>query len=265
MNRLLARRMIGAEILKLRRNRPTMLTALVLSVGIAILYFAFIDFRHHGNLSGPQTLSDGATLMGVYFGAFAAILIGTEAGAIDLSSGVFRDLVATGRSRTALFLVRIPAAIAVALPLTLTGFAFSIVAAYAFHRSSPAPSVGLTVKFVGWVALATAIQTTLAVGIASLTGSRSITLVAIIGWNTVATSLIHFASFLGSARDLVLPIALGRLSPGSAVGTHTHPGSSIALDNFKLPMPAVVAVLVVLAWAALAATIGAWRTGTLDA
>jgi hypothetical protein len=38
-----------------------------------------------------------------------AILIGTTAGAADVGSGVFRDLVATGRSRTALFAARIPA------------------------------------------------------------------------------------------------------------------------------------------------------------
>ncbi len=264
MNQTLTRKLIAADILKLRRHRPTILAASFLSVGIAILYFAFIDFRHHGNLSGPQTLSDGATLMGVYFGAFAAILIGTEAGTTDLSSGVFRDLAATGRSRTTLFLVRIPAAIAIALPLTLSGFALSVIAAWAFHGSAQAPTVGLTLKFVVWVALSTIVQTTLAVGIASFTGSRSITLVAIIAWNTIATTLIHFATFLGSARDLVLLIALGRLSPGSAVGTHAHPGSSIALDNFKLPMPPTVAVAVIAAWTIIPSIAAARRTATRD-
>jgi ABC-type transport system involved in multi-copper enzyme maturation permease subunit len=265
MNPTIARQMIAADILKLRRNRAMMLTAALLSVGIAILYFAFVLLRHNGNLAGPQALADGATLMGVYFGAFAAILIGAEAGTIDLTNGVFRDLAATGRSRTALFLVRIPAAIAVALPLTLLGFALSIAAAYAFHGWAAPPSASLALEYVGWVALGTIIQATLAVGIASLTRSRSITLVAIIGWNTIATTIIHFASFLGALRDLVLLIALGRLSPGPAVGTHANPGSSIALDNFKLPMPALVSVLVILAWAVIPAVAGAWRTRTQDA
>lgn len=265
MNRTIAGQMIAADILKLRRNRAMMLTAALLSIGIAILYFAFILLRHDGNFAGPQALSDGATLMGVYFGAFAAILIGAEAGTMDVTNGVFRDLAATGRSRTALFVVRIPAAIAVALPLTLGGFGLSIVAAYAFHGSAEAPSAGQTLEYAVWVALGSIIQTTLAVGIASLTRSRSITLVAIIGWNTIATALIHFAGFLGSARDLVLLIALGRLSPGPAVGTHANPGSSIALDNFKLPMPALVAILVIVAWTAIPAAAGAWRTRTQDA
>jgi hypothetical protein len=182
---------IAADILKLRRHRSTMATAALLSAGMAIIYFAFIEARHHGNLAGPQALSDGATLMGMYFGAFAAILVGTEAGSTDLASGVFRDLVATGRSRTALFGVRIPAAIAVTLPLTLSGYAVTVAAAYAFHGSAAAPSAGLAIRFAAWVALATIVQTTLAVGISSLTGSRSVTLITVIGWNTIATSILY--------------------------------------------------------------------------
>jgi hypothetical protein len=265
VNETITRRMIAADILKLRRHRPTMATAALLSIGIALLYFAFIEFRHHGNLAGPEALSDGASLMGNYFGAFAAILIGAEAGTVDLTSGVFRDLAATGRSRTALFLVRIPAAIVIALTLTLAGFVVAVAAACAFHGSAAAPSFGMAIEFAAWVALATVVQTTLAVGIASLTGSRPVTLVTVIGWNTLATGILYLASFLGPVRDLVLLIALGALSPGQEVGTRAHPGSSIALNNFKLSMPAAVAVLVILAWAVIPAVAGAWRTRTRDA
>lgn len=155
MNQATARQMIAADILKLRRHRPTMATAALLSAGMAIVYFAFIEARHHGNLAGPQALSDGASLMGDYFGAFAA-----------------------------------------------------------------------------WDAVATTVQTTLAVGIASLTGSRPVTLIAVIGWNTIATGISYLASFLGPVRDLVLLIALGALFPGQQAGSRAHPGSSIALNNF---------------------------------
>jgi len=265
VNQVIARQMIAADLLKLRRHQPTMVTAALLSAGLAIVYFAFIEARHHGNLAGPQALSDGASLMGNYFGAFAAILIGTEAGTTDLASGVFRDLVATGRSRTALFLVRVPAAIAIAVTLTFSGFAVTVAAAYAFHGSAAAPSAGLALEFAAWVALATVVQTTLAVGIASLSGSRPVTLIVIIGWNTVATGILYLAGFLGPVRDLVLLIALGSLFPGQQSGTRANTGSSIALNNFKLPMPAAVAVLVILAWAVIPAVLGAWRTRTRDA
>jgi hypothetical protein len=67
------------------------------------------------------------------------------------------------------------------------------------------------------------------------------------------------------ARDLVLLIALGDLFPGQQVGTRAHPGSSIALSNFRLPMPAITAVLVILAWAVAGAIAGAWRTRSRDA
>jgi hypothetical protein len=164
-----------------------------------------------------------------------------------------------------LFLVRIPAATTIALTLTLSGFAVAVAAAYAFHGSAAAPSATLAVEFAAWVALATVVQATLAVGIASLTGSRSITLVAVIGWNTVATGIFYLATFVGPLRDLVLLIALGDLFPGQQVGTRAHPGSSIALNNFKLPMPPVTAVLVILVWAVIPAIAGAWRTRTRDA
>jgi hypothetical protein len=178
---------------------------------------------------------------------------------------VFRDLVATGRSRSALFLVRIPAAVTIAVTLTLSGFVIAIADAWAFHGTAPAPTLGLALEFAGWVALATVVQTTLAVGVASLTGSRPVTLIAIIGWNSIATGLLYLASFLGWARDLVLLIALGGLFPGPQSGTRARPGSSIALNNFKLPMPALAAVAVILAWAAVSAVVGAWRTETRDA
>jgi hypothetical protein len=265
VNRTIARQMIAADVLKLRRHRSTMVTAGLLSVGITVLYLALVIWRHNGQLPGTQTLSDGTSLMGLYFGSFAAILVGTEAGTVDLANGVFRDLAATGRSRTALFLTRIPAAVAVALVFTLTGLLFTLAAAFAFHGSTPAPRLGLVAESTGWVILATAAVTTLAVSIGSLSGSRSITLTAIIGWNTVATGILYLASFLGAARDLVLLIALSHLLPGPAIGTRAHPGSTNALTNYKLPMPAAVAVLVILAWAAIPAVAGAGRTRSLDA
>jgi len=257
--------MIAADILKLRRHRATMATAATLSVGVTALYLTVVLARHNGQLPGARTLGDGTSLMGLYFGSFAAILIGAEAGTIDVSAGVFRDLAATGRSRTALFASRVPAAIAVALAFTLTGFALTVAAALAFHGSSPAPGPPLIAGSALWVVLATSVVTTLAVGVGSLTGSRAITLTAIIGWQTVASGMLYLATFLGAARDLVLVFAVNRFQPGPAIGTRANPGSSNALNNLKLPMPALVAVLVVLGWLIAAALAGAWRTRNRDA
>ena len=265
MSRAVTGPMIAADILKLRRHRPTMAAAAALSIGVTALYLAVVLTRHNGQLPGDQTLGDGTSLTGLYFGSFAAILIGTEAGTIDVAAGVLRDLAATGRSRTALFLTRIPAAIAVALVFTLGGFLLTVAGAFAFHGSAQAPGAGLVAESALWVALATAVVTALAVGVGSLTGSRAVTLTAIIGWQTVASGMLYLATFLGAARDLVLVFAVSRFQPGPAIGTRANPGSTNALNNLKLPMPAVVAVLTILLWLIVAAVAGAWRTRTRDA
>jgi hypothetical protein len=96
-------------------------------------------------------------------------------------------------------------------------------------------------------------------------GSRSVTLTAVIAWQTGATGILYLATFLGAARDLVLSIALGRFLPGLAVGTRANPGSSNHLTNYKLDMPAGLAVLVVAAWVVIAVVAGAGRTSTRDA
>ena len=124
---------------------------------------------------------------------------------------------------------------------------------------------GLIAGSALWVVLATAVITALAVGAGSLTGSRAVTLTAIIGWQTVASGMLYLATFLGAARDLVLVFAVSRFQPGPAIGTRVNPGSTNALNNLKLPMPAVTAVLVILAWLIAAAAAGAWRTRTRDA
>ncbi len=265
MNAATARQMISAEILKLRRHRPTMLTAGVLSIGITVLYFLVIISRGDGSIDANKALSSGSALLAMYFGSFTAMLVGTTAGTLDLTSGVFRDLVATGRSRRALFAVRVPAAVAVALAFNLAGFAVTVVAAIVCRGDGVGPGAGLIVGYAAWVVVATAVVTVLAVGVASLTGSRSLTLTTVIGWQTVATSLLYSAEFLGSARQGLLSIALSHLRPGPAIGSRGVPGSSNALPGYVLPMSTTVAVLVLAAWVVIPIVVGARRIQTQDA
>jgi ABC-type transport system involved in multi-copper enzyme maturation permease subunit len=257
------RRMIVAEILKLRRQRTTMLTADVLSIAITLLYVVAIGSRGNGSISSEKVISSGSALLAMYFGSFMAVYIGATAGTLDLDSGVFRDLVATGRSRRALFLVRVPAAIAVALAFNLAGFAVTVLAAIGFPGERAHP--WLILRYGGWVVLATVVVTALAVGLASLTGSRSLTITAVIGWQTAASTILYGAEALGSARQGLLSVALSHLRPGPAVGTHQHPGSSNALPGLVLPMSTTVAILVLAAWALIPVIAGARRAETQDA
>jgi hypothetical protein len=190
-------------------------------------------------------------MLGLYFGALGAILVGTEAGTADLSSGVFRDLVATGRSRLALFGVRAPAAIAVTLTFTVTAFALSVAAAFGFAGGLATPSASLIVQSIGWVVLANAVMAGLAVGVGSLTGSRGLTLTAVIGWVAIVTQLLVNATSLGSVRDGLLSASLDQVAP--------------IPSGIPFSISTGVAAAVIAGWAVIPAAVGAWRTRTQDA
>lgn len=257
MNLTVAHQMFAAEVLKLRRQRPLMAFASLLTVGVVVIFMGYLQIRHASNplRYGPAGGIDGfqhvIRALGIFFGALAAILIGTEAGTADLSSGVFRDLVATGRSRLALFAVRAPAAIAVTLTFSALAYGVGLIATFLFAGASPTPSLGLILQGAGWIALANSILAALAVALGSFTGSRGITLTALIGWQMVATQILLSVSSLGSVRDLLLNSALGQVVPiGAGVG---------------VAMSTAVAVLVLSGWAVIPALAGAWRTRTRDA
>ena len=252
----IARQMV-AEVLKLRRNRGLLAFALLLSVGVVALIVGYIQIRHASDPSqyapagGVNGFEHAVRALGVYFGALTAILIGTEAGTADLSSGVFRDLVSTGRSRLALFSVRAPAAVAVTLAFTLSAFVLAVVATFLFAGSQPTPSLDVIVQSGLWIALANTILAILAVGVGSLTGSRGLILTAVIGWQLVASPLLLNISSLGDVRDGVLSGALMQLIP-----INVRP---------DVTMGTAVAIAVMVAWSVVPLAVGAWRTRTRDA
>ena len=117
MKPTIALRMAGADFLKLRKKRSTVIWALVLAVAPLVIYFIFKGVQHssspaeHSPAGGIHGYEDAMPVLALFFGPLAAIMIGTDAGAGDLAAGVFRDLVVTGRSRVALFAARVPAAL----------------------------------------------------------------------------------------------------------------------------------------------------------
>ena len=253
-----ARQMIGAEILKVRRNRSVMGFALLLTVGVVILFYGYdaiqhaSDPIHNSPAGGIDGFRHGVEALGVFFGMLAAVLIGSEVGTADLSSGAFRDLVATGRSRLALFAVRLPAAAIVTLCLSAVSYALVLLATFAFAGGTATPSVGVILQSAGWIALANVTGAALAVGVGSLTGSRALTLTAVIGWQAIVTNLVINVKSLGSVRDALLTPALEQLIP--------VPG--VRLD---VVMAAGTAVIVVCAWLLIPQALGAWRTQARDA
>jgi hypothetical protein len=254
-----ARQMTGAELLRLRKKRGLIALALVavlapivISTGYDVVKHAS-DPAHYSPAGGLNAFGRLLDLLGVFMGPVAAVLIGAEAGAGDLAAGVFRDNVLTGRSRMALFLSRIPAAVAVTLTVTGIGFVVGLACVFGFAGGLPTPDASLILQSLGWLAVANSVVCVIAIGVASLTGSRPGTITALIAWELVLSPLIVQATSLGSFRRGLLDSVLLFLKPGPATGPPV------------IPMPVVVAIVVGTVWLLVASAAGAWRMQTRDA
>jgi hypothetical protein len=147
--------------------------------------------------------------------------------------------------------VRTPAAIAVTLAFTVTAFLLTIAAAFAFAGGLPTPTASLILQSLGWVVLANAVMAGLAVGVGSLTGSRGLTLTAVIGWVAIVTQILLNATSLGSVRDGLLSASLDQIAP--------------LPKDIPFVISTGAAVAIIAGWAVIPAAVGAWRTRTQDA
>ena len=252
--------MFSADLLKLRKKRGTLIWALVLALAPVVVFFIVKAVQHssspleHEPAGGIEGFRDGLRAVALIFGPLAAILIGVEAGAGDVSAGVFRDLVVTGRSRTALFASRIPAALALCWTVVLGAFALLLIGTYALAAGRPTPNATLVLNGLGFTLLATGVICVVAVGFASLVGSKAAAITALIGWQLVASPLITQIDSLGTARRGLLSDSLAHFSP---VATGGRAG------NVAVPPGAAVANVTV--WLAVFVLLGAWRTRQMDA
>ena len=254
-------RLINSEWLKLRKRRELFWWSIALSVGVVAIVFGVIEGLHlanpaqHGPAGGLTGLTRG--LIGLSSaGGLAAILIGAFTGTADVSAGVFRDLVATGRSRWELFAARGPGALMFFLPLITLGYVVVAACSVVFRGSMPAASASVIARGYGWVVLSTGFDLVVALGFASLINSRATTIGVLIGWQFIASPLLLQVSWLGSVRQLIFTSALARLNPAPAL---EGPGSTTVTHS------AAVAAVVLVAWVAVILVAGGWRTITRDA
>lgn len=120
--------LITTRFLELRKRRGLMITLFLVTVGIPTV---FLSVRLVLHAAAPKTYGPAggydiytALTAGVLytFGFIVAAALGCTAGSVDLTEGMFRHLVVTGRSRVALYLARIPAGLAIIGPLVAIGF-----------------------------------------------------------------------------------------------------------------------------------------------
>jgi hypothetical protein len=120
--------MITTRFMELRKRRGLMAALIGVTIGIPTIFLAIRLLLHafapktYGPAGGYDVFS--ALVAGVLyvFGFIVAATLGCTAGSVDLTDGMFRHLVVTGRSRLALYLARIPAGLAIIVPLIAIGF-----------------------------------------------------------------------------------------------------------------------------------------------
>lgn len=120
--------MVAARFKELRKRRGLVIALMAVTVGIPAVYLAIrlilhaADPRSYGPAGGyPQYVGLVAGVL-YLFGFIVAATLGATAGSADLTEGMFRHHVITGRSRAALYFARIPAGLAIIVPLVAVGF-----------------------------------------------------------------------------------------------------------------------------------------------
>ena len=120
--------MIGARVMELRKRRGLMITLSALTIGIPALFLvirlllhAFVP-KSYGPAGGFGVFSSLVAGVLYVFAFIAAAVLGATAGCKDVDDGMFRQLVVTGRSRVALYLARIPAGLAIVVPMVALAF-----------------------------------------------------------------------------------------------------------------------------------------------
>ena len=250
-------RMISAEFLRLRRSRALVAWSLVLTSGaVALMYlvvqgFHWSDSLHNGPAGGVENLRRGLMVLSLVGGVGAAI-VGTAVGTGDLSSGVFRDLVVTGKSRVALFAARTPGALCFWLPIVLAGYAVAIAFSFAFAGGLATPGAATIAKDGLWVLVVSAITLLVSIGVSSVIGSRGISIGVLLGWELAVTPLLLNISALGVTRESLLAAATRRIQPFHS-------------DRVDVTMSLAAALVVLALWVVVPQAAGAWRTATRDA
>ncbi len=249
-------RLIKAEVLKLRR-RPGMLTvAIGLTFGLLALAYLVTTIQHGGNpakydaAGGLKGFKDSLEFLSM-MGFIMAAIVGSTAGSQDIDSGVFRDLAATGRSRTALFLARVGGAWTVVLSILAISLAADVAAAFALADGTATPGAGDIVQAAAMTFASGMVGAALAVGLAALFGSRGPVIGILIAAHVVFEPQLQGAGFLGDARQAIPVSAINRIGDSASSGL-----------DYKLALGTAIAV--VLAWIAAALVAGAWRTKTRE-
>jgi hypothetical protein len=249
-------RLVNAEVLKLVRRRGLMTWMVILTVGavlvtegiLLILHAANPD--HHGPAGGQLNMSHYMDVL-LGLGTVAAILIGATAGSQDVSNGVFRDLVVTGRKRSTLFNVRTPGVLLVLVPTVAVGFVAAVAAGFLFAGDLESPSGSVIREYAVYGLALIVMNVAMAVGLAALVSSRVVVGV-LIAWDVIVGPLLLQIGSLGGVRKAINIAAIDHFGPSQYV-------------DDQVTMSTLTAIIVFVAWIVVFSSAGRWWTTRRDA
>jgi hypothetical protein len=120
--------MVTTRFMELRRRRGLMIALIAVNIGIPVVFLAVRLISHavapktYGPAGGYDLFTQLVPGFMYVFGFIVAAVVGCTAGSIDLTEGMFRHLVITGRSRLALYFARIPAGLAIVIAMVAVGY-----------------------------------------------------------------------------------------------------------------------------------------------
>jgi hypothetical protein len=361
--------MITTRIMELRKRRGLMIALAVVNIGIPSVFLIVRLLSHaiapksYGPAGGYDIYTNLVAGVMYVFGFIVAATLGATAGSIDLTDGMFRHLVVTGRSRLALYLARIPAGLAIVWTMLAIGFTIvcavcvfaaptsvnydgatlpaglslsgfenwaaahprmaicdlpyqgnnPVVGSFQCGPNGPVgpgvsvkgspppaaatpptaaalkaaaidvakqdyggyravflyPSTSLMIRSGLWLGLEATIGFIVGLGLGSLNGQRTVTVVLMIVLEVILTPILsmHVIPHLLNAQRGVVGLATAHLEPaglplvfGGGGGGGGPPGAMRLLPESR-----TVAVCVVVAWLVVWTALGAWRMMTRDA
>ena len=268
--------LISAKFLELRKRRTLVTVTVAFTIALPVIFYGIrliyhlADPARYAPAGAANAFANVGSLMDE-FGFIVAVTLGATAVTTDLTDGMFRHLVITGRSRLALYLARIPAGLSILLSLAAAGFTVAcLVTAFlgSPHAASAASvSAGDMVRSGLWLELDLAIGFTVGLGLGSLMGQRTVPVILLIVLEIIITPALAdhpLPHFLNGER-LVVGVAMDQLKPAAlAGGTTIGPGGGPRVLHLP-PMPTWAMITVIAGWIIGWSAIGAWKMATRDA
>ena len=266
--------LINTRLLELRKRRTLMIVTAAFTVGLPVIFYAVRLAYHLGNparyapAGAPDAFATIGTLMGE-FGFIIAATLGATAATADLTDGMFRHLVITGRSRLALYLARIPAGLSILLSLAAAGFTVACLVTAFLGGPQAASAAGVSagdmIRSGLWLELYLVIGFMVGLGLGSLMGQRTVPVILLVVLEIIITPVLadHPLPYFLNGERLVVGVAMDQLKPAALAGG-TSVGPSGGLMHLP-PMPTWAMITVIAGWIVGWSALGAWKMATRDA